>query len=149
MAATANSWRVYSGRWKTVWRERKASAALASGVLTQFDGNGYVIEATTTAGATDTPLAGIYEGPAVTAASANYATAELIPLQVPVDPEALAQGAIDTGTPAITDQGKSFDISATNGATVSTSTNEPVTLSKYISATVGLFVLTNLSSPAA
>lgn len=148
MAATAQSWRKYSGKWKTVWMEKKASVAIASGVLLEFEG-GYVKEATTTAGATDTPVAGIYEGPAITSTSTNYATTDRIPVQVPAEPMCLAEGAIDTGTPAITDQGKSFDISATNGVTVSTTANEAVTLQRYISATKGLFVLTNLSSPAA
>ena len=148
MAAVKNSWRVGSGKWKTEWYKRTASTDIEHGSLLSFSG-GYLIEATTTAGATDTPVAGIYEGPAITSATANYATAEYIPVQVPQEPHAKAIGLVDTGTIAVTDVGKSFDISATNGVTVSTSSNEPVTCSKFISTTECEFVLTGLSSPAA
>ncbi len=148
MAATANSWRIGSGKWKTKHFKRTASTDIAKGTLLTFSG-GYLIEGTTTAGATDTPVAGIYQGPSITSASTNYSTAEYIPVQVPAEPLAVAIGVVDTGTIAVTDVGKSFDISATNGVTVSTSTNEPVTCAKFISTTECEFYLTNLSSPAA
>jgi len=148
MAATANSWKIESGKWKALWLPKTASTAIASGILVSL-ASGYLVEGTTTAGASDTPVAGLYFGPAITSASANYATADLIPVYVPTEPLAVARAVVDTGSLAATDVGKSFDISATNGVTVSTTTNEPVTCVKYISATEGLFVLTNLSSPAA
>lgn len=149
MAATTGAARVESGKWKTVWLPKKASTAIAADVLLMFTA-GFVLEADTTAGASDTPLVGIFVGPAITSASANYATTDLIPVLVPADPFAVANLLIDTGTPSATaDIGKSFDISATGGVTVSTTTNEPVTFLKYLSATRGLFLLTLLSAPAA
>jgi len=148
MAATENSWYPASGKWKTRWFKKTASVAIAKNVLLEF-ASGYVKEATTTCGASDTPLAGIYPGPAITSASSDYASNTYVPVLVPAEPLAEAEGAIDTGTPAATDVGKSFDISATNGVTVSTTSNEPVTMAQYISATKGRFVFTNLSSPAA
>lgn len=148
MAATANSWRLGKGKWKIKHFKRTASTDIAKGVLVQFSG-GYLIEATTSAGASDTPVAGIYLGPAITSATANYSTAEYIPVHIPAEPLATAIGLVDTGTIAVTDVGKSFDISATNGITVSTSTNEPVTISRFISTAEAEVVLTNLSSPAA
>jgi len=148
MAATANSWRIGGGKWKVKHFKRTASTDIAKGTLLQFSG-GYLIEATTSAGASDTPVAGIYQGPAITSATANYATAEYIPVMVPAEPNATAIGAVDTGTIAVTDVGKSFDISATNGVTVSTTTNEAVTCSKFISTSECEFILTGLSSPAA
>jgi hypothetical protein len=148
MAATKNSWKIASGKWKTMWFKRTASTDIASGVLLELVA-GYLVEATTTAGATDTPVAGIYEGPAITSALSTYATAEYIPVQVPVDPNASALGIVDTGTLAQTSVGLSYDISATNGVTQSTSTNEAVTCIKFITAALGEFVLTGLSSPAA
>jgi len=148
MPATANSWRIGGGKWKLKHFKKTASTAIANGTLLSFSG-GYLIEGTTTAGATDTPVAGIYMGPAITSASANYASADSIPVHVPAEPMATAIGLVDTGTIAVTDVGKSFDISATNGVTVSTSTHETVTCSKFISTTECEFVLTNVSSPAA
>lgn len=147
MAATAKSWKVESGRWKTVWFPHKASTLISSGVLVTVNA-GYVEEATTTAGQSDLPVLGIYEGPTVAAADATTA---LIAVQTPADAYCLARGLVDTGTPSATaDLGKSFDISATNGVTFSTTTNEPVTFAKYISATEGLFVLCHLfGSPSA
>lgn len=147
MAATINSAFPHSGKWKIYYAPKKASTLLSNNVLVQFDGSGFVIEATTTAGASDTPLIGINIGGTQAAADATTA---LIPILVPAEPLATAQLLIDTGTPSATaDLGKSWDISATGGVTFSTTVNEPVTFTKYISATQGLFVLTNLSSPAA
>ena len=147
MAATINSAFVDSGQWKIMYFPKKASTLLTKNCLVQFDGSGFVIEATTTAGASDTPLIGIHIGAIQAAADATTA---LVPIAVPNEPLATARLLIDTGTPSATaDLGKSFDISATGGVTVSTTSNEPVTFVKYISATEGLFVLTNLSSPAA
>lgn len=146
MAATANSAKIHSGKWKILYVPKKASTLLSANVLVQWD-SGFAIEATTTAGASDTPLIGINLGGTQAAADATTA---LIPIAVPQEPLAVAELLIDTGTPnATTDVGKSFDISATGGVTVSTTSNEPVTFVKYLSATAGLFVFTNLSSPAA
>jgi len=153
MAATANSWKLGRGKWKVCKDfKRTASTDIASGVLLQTSG-GYLIEATTSAGASDTPVIGIYQGPAITSATANYATAEYLSVMIPAEPLATAIGVVDTGTLAVTDPGKSYDISATNGITVSTTTNEPVTIVKALdlTAAAGLaeVVLTNYSSPAA
>lgn len=148
MAATANSWKIESGKWKVVYFPKTASTAIASGILVSLAA-GYLVEGTTTAGASDTPVAGLYFGPAITSASSNYTTTDLLPVYVPAEPLAVARATVDTGSLAATSVGLSYDISATNGVTVSTTTNEPVTCVKYISATEGLFVLTNLSSPAA
>ena len=146
MAATANSWYPYSGKWKIVWLPAKISTLLSNNVLVDLT-SGFVVEASTNTGQTDQPLIGIHIGG--TRASSVADTA-FVPILVPGEPGALAQGLIDTGTPSATaDIGKSFDISATGGVTFSTSTNEPVTFFKYISATQGLFVLTSYSAPAA
>lgn len=147
MAATANSAKVKSGKWKLEYFPSKASTLLATNCLVQFDGSGFIIEATTTAGASDTPLVGIHIG--VTKASSD-ATTTAVPIMVPAEPLCVAELLIDTGTPSATaDLGKSFDISSTGGVTFSTTTNEPVTFKKYLSATLGDFYLTNMSSPAA
>lgn len=146
MAATINAARIDGGKWKIIWIPKKASTLLSANVLVEWNA-GFAVEATTTTGATDTPLVGINLGGTQAAADATTA---LIPIAVPQEPLATAQLLIDTGTPnATTDVGKSFDISATGGVTFSTTTNEPVTFVKYLSATQGIFVFTNLSSPAA
>ncbi len=138
MAATANNWYPYSGKWKIAWFPKTASTLISNNVLVQFS-SGQLIEATTTAGANQTPLVGINIGGTQAAADATTA---LIPVLVPADPFALAIGGVDTGTPnATTDLGKPFDISATGGVTVSTSTHKCVTLAKYLSATQGIFKL--------
>ena len=73
----------------------------------------------------------------------------LKPVLVPAEPLAQAKITVGTGSLAATDVGKSFDVDADAEVTVSTTSNEPLTCSRYISATEGVFVLTNLSSPAA
>lgn len=148
MAAAAHSAKPGRGKFKTMWLPKTASAAIEKGTLVQFD-SGYIKQATTTAGASDTPIAGIYVGPAITSASANYATTDKIEVLVPAEPMAEFEIVVGTGSLAATDVGKSFDIDSDAEVTVSTTTNEAVTCTEYISATLGKFVLTNLSSPAA
>lgn len=146
MAATINSAKIDGGKWKIVQLPAAISTLMSANVLCMFNA-GFIIEATTTAGASDTPLVGIFLGPTVAAANA---TPGLVQIAVPAEPGATAQLLIDTGTPsATTDVGKSFDISATGGVTFSTTVNEPVTFWRYISATQGIFVLTSYSAPAA
>lgn len=131
-----------------MWFAKKASVAIVNGTLLEFEA-GYVKNATTTAGATDTPLAGVYIGPNITSASSNYATNDKIEVAVPSEPNAEIEIVVGTGSLAATDVGKSFDIDTDAEVTVSTSTNEAVTCTEYISATLGKFVITTLSSPAA
>lgn len=145
MAVQANSAKIESGKWKVMYFPKKASAAIVGNTLVEFEA-GYVKQATTTAGATDTPLAGIYIGADI---SSSDATNALIPVLVPVEPLAQVRMVVGTGSLAATDVGKSFDIDSDAEVTKSTTDNEAVTCTKYISATEGLFVLTNLSSPAA
>lgn len=148
MAASARSAMIHRGKWKVAWYPKIASGTLENNSLVEFAA-GYVKQATTTAGASDTPLAGIYIGGQVTATSSNYTTTESVPVLVPAEPLAEALITVGTGSLAATDVGKSFDIDANSAVTVSTTTNEPVTCTHYISASQGVFVLTNVSSPAA
>ena len=148
MAAAAFSAKAGRGKFKIMWLPKTASSAIVSNTLVQFT-SGYVLQATTTAGASDTPIAGIYIGPSITSASANYATTDKIEVLVPAEPLAELEIVVGTGSLAATDVGKSFDIDSDAEVTVSTTTNEAVTCTEYISATLGKFVLTNLSSPAA
>lgn len=148
MAVVANSARPGRGKWKIMWLQKTASVAIVNGTLVEY-ASGYIKQATTTAGASDTPLAGIYIGPSITSASSNYATNDKVEVLVPAEPLAEALLVVGTGSLAATDQGKSFDIDSDAEVTVSTTTNEAVTCTEYISATLGMFVLTNVSSPAA
>lgn len=148
MAAAKFSARPGRGKFKIMWLPKTASSAIESNTLVQFS-SGYLVQATTSAGASDTPIAGIYVGPAITSASSNYASTDKIEVLVPAEPMAEFEIVVGTGSLAATDVGKSFDIDSDAEVTVSTTTNEAVTCTEYISATLGKFVLTNLSSPAA
>ena len=136
------------GKFKVMWVQKTASAAIESNTLVQLT-SGYVAQAGTTAGASDTPLLGIYVGPAITSGSSNYASTEKIPVLVPAEPLAEFDLVVGTGSLTAAMVGQSYDIDSDSEVTVSTSTNEAVTCSEFISATRGMFVLTNLSSPAA
>lgn len=148
MAAAKFSARPGRGKFKIMWLPKTASSAIESNTLVQFS-SGYLVQATTTAGASDTPIAGIYVGPAITSASANYASTDKIEVLVPAEPMAEFEIVVGTGSLAATDVGKSFDIDSDAEVTKSTTDNEAVTCTEYISATLGRFVITNLSSPAA
>ena len=145
MAATANSWKVYSGKWKIMWFPKAANTVISTGVAVELVA-GYLVEATTSAGAADTPLVGIYAGPSIATTSTNYATAEDLPIYVPEE-NAIAQGVVDTGTLVAASTGLSYDISATNGVTQSTTTNNAVLCLRYISASLGLFAINSLGAP--
>lgn len=149
MAVVANSAKNFEGKWKLEWFPKTASVVIVKGTPVEIDGSGKVKQATTTAGASDTPIVGIYQGPTTASTDADYASNTLIPVMVPAEPLAKVQMTVSTGSLAATDIGKSFDIDANSSVTVSTTTNEPVTCVRYLSATEGVFVLTNLSSPAA
>jgi hypothetical protein len=148
MAVAANSAKVEGGKWKIMWMRKKASVVIVAGTLVEFEA-GPVKQATTTAGASDTPLAGIYVGKTIASTDSDYASNTLVPIMVPQEPNATVRMVVGTGSLAATDEGKSFDIDSDAEVTVSTTSNEPVTCVKYISATEGIFVLTGLSSPAA
>lgn len=149
MAVVAFSSKNFRGKWKTMYFPKTASVVIKAGTPVEIDGSGKVKQATTTAGASDTPLVGIYNGPTIASTDADYASNTLVPILVPAEPLASLQMTVSTGSLAATDIGKSFDIDANSSVTVSTTTNEPVTCVGYLSATEGIFVLTNLSSPAA
>ena len=146
MAATAKSWKLNSGKFKIAWFHKAANTVISTGVMVELV-SGLLVEATTTAGAADTPIVGVYMGPSIATTSGNYATAELLPVHIPESPTALFQGAVDTGTLVVTSEGLSYDISATNGVTQSFTTNNAVLCSRYISATLGLFILNTLGAP--
>jgi hypothetical protein len=146
MAATANSWKLNSGKFKIKWFNKAVNTVISTGVMVELVA-GVLVEATTTAGAADTPIVGVYAGPSITTLSSNYAVAEKLPVYVPVDPTAAYQGAVDTGTLVAASEGLSYDISATNGVTQSTSTNNAVLCLRYISASLGLFAINSLGAP--
>ena len=146
MAATKNSWKLNSGKFKIKYFNKAANTTISSGVMLELVA-GLLVEATTTAGAADTPIVGLYAGPDIKSGSSTYTVAELLPVYVPVDPTAAYQGAVDTGTLVAASEGLSYDISATNGVTQSTTTNNAVLCLRYISATLGLFAINSLGAP--
>lgn len=148
MAAAAFSAKPGRGKFKTMWVQKAASSAIEKGTLVSLIA-GYVTQSTTTAGASDTPILGIYNGPAITSASANYATTDKVEVLVPAEPLAEFDLVVGTGSLTAASVGLSYDIDSDAEVTVSTTTNEAVTCTQFISATRGMFVLTNLSSPAA
>ena len=146
MAATANSWKLNSGKFKIKYFNKAANTVISTGVMVELV-SGVLVEATTTAGATNTPIVGLYAGPSIATTSSNYAVAEKLPVYVPVDPTVLYQGIVDTGTLVTTSEGYSYDISATNGVTQSTSTNKPVLCQRFLTAALGLFSINTLGNP--
>lgn len=144
MTVVAQSAKIASGKWKVRWFPKTASVAIVTGTLVEF-GSGYVKQATTTAGANNTPLAGIFIGTSVTASSSDYASNTKVPVLVPADPMAEAEIVVGTGSLAATDVGKGFDIDSDAEVTVSTTTNEPVVCTEYISATLGKFRLKSMT----
>lgn len=148
MAIVANSSKNFQGKWKLAWFPKKASVVIVAGTPVEIEA-GFVKQATTTAGATDTPLVGIYYGKTIASTDSDYASNTLVPIMVPADPMAQVQMTVSTGTLTTAMVGLSYDIDSNSSVTISTSSNEPVTCAKFISATEGMFVLQSLFNPAA
>jgi len=127
---------IHSGRWTSIWRKKKASTAFSTNSLATLVA-GYVEPASTDAGAADKPVLGIYEGPAITSASSDYAATTEIMVKVPIGP-ALARM---TCSIAATDEGKGLDMADAVSVHASNNTYSPVTLVRYLSATEGLFAI--------
>ena len=139
--------KIESGKWKTVWKPKKASTTFVKDSLLVLDA-GFATPAGTDAGAADKPVLGVYQGPAY---ASSDVTTSLIAVQTPADPYCVVRATVSAGTPSATaDLGKSFDMADDVSVTFSVTTNEPVAFEKYISATEGLFVLGHtMSGPSA
>lgn len=133
--------KVESGLWTTIWREKKASTTFSVNSLVSLD-DGYVTPADSSTGATDEPALGVYEGPAIVAATTGtflYSNTALVPVQVPIGPAQIRATA--SGALAITGQGMSYDMADAVTVNEAASTYGVVTCTKFISLTEGLFTI--------
>lgn len=136
MAATAQSAKVYSGKWKTLWFPKTASTLLTAGVLVDLTSS-YLKEAGTGSGGNGQPLVGIHIGPTQ---PATDATTALVPVAVPAEPNCAALITVGTGSLSATASfGQPYDVDANANVTVSTSTRKCLTCVGYVSATQGMF----------
>ena len=80
--------KIESGKWMTMWLSKKASTAFATNSMVEVTA-GYIAPADSGSGATDSPLVGVYQMPAITSATTGtykYSNTAKIPIQVPIGP---------------------------------------------------------------
>lgn len=109
---------------------KPASTAISLGAALVFDGSGHVTPATSSA----TTIVGISQR-AVVAADADYASATLIPVEVPI--EKGAEFLVDVGTGSATAAlvGTQCDLTDSLTVNVGGTSNKPVWITRFISAT--------------
>lgn len=131
--------KIESGKWTTIWRKKKASTAFAQNSLVDLTA-GFVTPSTTTSGATDKPVLGVFDKTAITATTTGtylYSNTGEVPVQVPIGPATIR--CTTTSGLATTDEGKQMDMSDAVTVAYDGTTYGCVTLVKYISTTEGIF----------
>lgn len=129
------------GKVKTMYFPVAASTCVvAKGNLVALSG-GVLIAATNTTA--PSAIVGVV-GKAVAATDADYATARLLPVIVPVEKNVVWEAPVAVGTLATTSVGAFFDLTTADdgsGVDQSATTYDVVQCVKFISATKGWFVL--------
>jgi hypothetical protein len=130
-----------SGKTKIMWLPVAASAgAVTNGALMSYSSGVLVPATNTVAGNT---IAGVIRK-AITTADSDYATARLVPIEVPVEKNVVWEAPVNVGTLATTSVGLYFDLDTADtglGIDQSASTYDIAQCVKYISTSKGHFIL--------
>ena len=131
----------HQGKTKIMWLPLAASAgAKSEGALVAFS-SGVLTLATNTLNSYD--IVGVLRE-TITTADDNYATARLVPVEVPVEKNVVWKAPVNVGTLAATSVGLYFDLDTADtglGVDQSASTLDIVQCVGYESASAGKFVL--------
>lgn len=122
------------GRTKLVFLPKAASTAFTKNTLVYFDGSGAIIPADSTSG---DHIGMILK--TVVSTDADYALNTLVPVEVPEDKQCEFEADATSLTAALV--GTTMDISDAATVNGGATAKKVVTLTKYISATKGRFVL--------
>ncbi len=129
------------GKTKTMHLPVAASAgAMAEGSLVAFSSGTLILATNTTAGYS---IVGVLKKTVATTDD-DYATARLLPVEVPVEMNVEWEADVKVGTLVATSVGLYFDLTTADdgsGVDQSASTYDIVQCTKFISASKGLFVL--------
>lgn len=129
-----------SGEWVVMWFRKKASTAFAAGALVAFETNGSAGDPIEPADASDAELIGIGLK-TITSASDDYASNTRYPVLVPKHKAAEMFGTVGTGTLTVADEGLEVDLKDADEVDQSASTTDVLVCTKFISATLGRFVI--------
>ena len=128
--------KIESGKWAAMWFPKVASTAFSPDSLLMIS-NGFVRPATSVAGAEHSTVAGVYQGALITSADTTTA---LIRVMVPQGAAQVRATGI-SGTLEVASLGSQTDMYDAQIVNANYSTYGPLTCTKYISATEGLFVI--------
>jgi hypothetical protein len=130
--------KIEKGLWTTIWAPKTASTVIYVNSLVSLD-DGYIAPGDSTTGAADEPVLGVWLNKTIAATDADYASATLCPVLVPIGPAQIR--ATVTGTLTAASAGMSYDLSDSVTVNAGATTYGTVTCTKYISATEGLFTI--------
>ena len=114
---------------------KKASTAISKDSVVQFDGSGDI----TTAGASDASVVGVWADTAIASGDADFA--DTTRKKVIVDPFALYEADVETGTMTLALVGTTVDYASSTGIDVSATSQNGVFLIGFISSTKALVIL--------
>ncbi len=110
---------------------KKASQAMLAGDFVQWDGSGGITVCTSSTAAGG--ILGVIKK-TIASTDADYAATTPVPVEVPV--ESFVEWRVEAaGTAVATDVGKYIDLTDANTANRAASTNDPLLVTKFISAT--------------
>lgn len=133
------AFKAIKGRWGLRWYAKTASTAFSNDSLVSWS-SGQLIPSTN---ATD-QIAGIIRK-AVVAADADYASASLVPVEVPTSPVCEVEADVTTGTLVATSVGDYFDLTDASGVDQSASADDIVLCTGFISGTKGRFIINGMA----
>jgi len=127
--------RFVKGKTKMVSYPKKASTVFTKGDLVYFDGSGAVLPADATSG----NHVGIIQV-SVAAADADYAETPDVLVEVPMDENAVIESEV-SGTLTAALVGTTMDLTDANTVNQAATSKNVVTCVKFISSTLGQFVI--------
>lgn len=129
-----------SGKTKVMWLPVTVSTAIGEGNLVAWS-SGFLVPATNTANPYD--IVGVCRK-AIAATDSDYATARLIPVEVPIEKNVVWLADVDVGTLVATSRGLYFDLDTADdgsGVDQTASALDVAQCTKFISGTKGEFIL--------
>lgn len=126
-----------NGKTKIMWLPLATSTACSVNSLVAWNGSGYLTAATSTTA--PTAHVGIIRK-AITSASAEYTTAGLVPVEVPVEKNVIWEAAVTSGL-VVADRGLFVDLTDASTINRSASSYDVAQVVEVLSTTKGRFIL--------
>lgn len=129
-----------TGRWTVKYFRKKASTAFTAMQFVAFETNGSAGDPIEPADASDTELLGIGLK-TVASGDADYADNTRIPVLIPTGKDCELVANVGTGTLVVADEGLEVDLKDVDEVDRSASATDVLVCTRFLSATLGRFVI--------